>query len=149
MKGPKKLGRDARNTSPCPLIDGVLPPVPSSCVSGFRPPHELVISVNDPDNTLKALSSCSQCQRPAALLSWLLFANTRWSDLILSARILRLKLDPWQERRVRTDVRLDSRFKKGNPLLLVKISTLPCLLVWFVGKSFRKTWKAIHSYLVK
>ena len=33
-----------------------LAPCPSlPCISGFRPPHELVISVNDPDNTLKAL----------------------------------------------------------------------------------------------
>ena len=33
-----------------------------SCISGFRPlPHEVVISVNDPDNTLKVSSSHPLC----------------------------------------------------------------------------------------
>ena len=61
LKKDKNLGRDARNASPCLLIDGWRPSLPLS-YKWIPPPHELVISVNDPENTLKVFSSHSLCR---------------------------------------------------------------------------------------
>ena len=70
--------------------DGV--DVPPLQESEYRPTHELVISVNDPADTSKALSSNLST---ATLLSWFLSCKCKEKDLSsLPVTTSTLKLDP-------------------------------------------------------